>query len=179
MVLFCAKSSFSAHKEEVKKETGLGLSCKKDEDFGKWYSEDIVACKKGTQRLQQRRKQTGGMVLQILELYRRIYEELLAIPVIKGKKSEPEKFAGELYTTTVEVSYVLKVAFIQVVVVSVPYKAADTKGIFDACSVSVNALTRAGFRVEADWSENHSPGWKCSCWEMKVVPLRIEIGPRD
>lgn len=40
---------------------------------------------------------------QILELYRRVYEELLAVPVIKGVKSEVEKFAGGLYTTTVEV----------------------------------------------------------------------------
>lgn len=44
-----------------------------------------------------------GQVLDILELYRRIYEEFLAVPVIKGKKSEHEKFAGGLYTTTVEV----------------------------------------------------------------------------
>jgi len=42
-------------------------------------------------------------VLDILELYRRIYEEYLAVPVIKGKKSELEKFAGGLYTTSVEV----------------------------------------------------------------------------
>lgn len=42
-------------------------------------------------------------VLEILELYRRIYEEFLAIPVVKGKKSELEKFAGGLYTTSVEV----------------------------------------------------------------------------
>lgn len=42
-------------------------------------------------------------VLEILELYRRIYEEFLAVPVGKGKKSELEKFAGGLYTTTVEV----------------------------------------------------------------------------
>ncbi|CAI9767790.1 unnamed protein product [Fraxinus pennsylvanica] len=41
-------------------------------------------------------------VLEILELYRCIYEEFLAVPVIKGKKSEHEKFAGGLYTTTVE-----------------------------------------------------------------------------
>lgn len=38
-----------------------------------------------------------------MELYRRIYEEYLAIPVIKGKKSEMEKFAGGFYTTSVEV----------------------------------------------------------------------------
>ena len=36
-------------------------------------------------------------VLQILDLYARIYEELLAVPVIKGRKSEKEKFAGSLY----------------------------------------------------------------------------------
>jgi prolyl-tRNA synthetase len=41
-------------------------------------------------------------VLQILEFYRLVYEELLAVPVIPGKKSEKEKFAGGLYTTTVE-----------------------------------------------------------------------------
>ncbi|KAJ7281740.1 hypothetical protein C8J57DRAFT_1433541 [Mycena rebaudengoi] len=41
-------------------------------------------------------------VRQILDLYRRVYEELLAVPVIPGVKSEKEKFAGGLYTTTVE-----------------------------------------------------------------------------
>lgn len=41
-------------------------------------------------------------VRQILDLYRRVYEEYLAIPVIPGVKSEKEKFAGGLYTTTVE-----------------------------------------------------------------------------
>jgi len=41
-------------------------------------------------------------VLQILELYRQVYEDLLAIPVVKGKKTDEEKFAGALYTTTIE-----------------------------------------------------------------------------
>lgn len=41
-------------------------------------------------------------VLQILDLYRRVYEDLLAVPVIPGVKSEKEKFAGGLYTTTIE-----------------------------------------------------------------------------
>lgn len=41
-------------------------------------------------------------VKQILDLYRGVYEELLAVPVIPGVKSEKEKFAGGLYTTTVE-----------------------------------------------------------------------------
>lgn len=41
-------------------------------------------------------------VLDILELYRQVYEDLMAVPVVKGRKSEKEKFAGALYTTTVE-----------------------------------------------------------------------------
>jgi prolyl-tRNA synthetase len=44
-------------------------------------------------------------VRAILELYRQVYEELLAVPVIQGVKSEVEKFAGGLYTTTVEVIF--------------------------------------------------------------------------
>ena len=41
-------------------------------------------------------------MLVILDLYRRVYEELLAIPVVPGRKTEKEKFAGADYTTTVE-----------------------------------------------------------------------------
>jgi prolyl-tRNA synthetase len=47
-------------------------------------------------------KEAADEVLQILDLYRRVYEELLAVPVIPGKKSEKEKFAGGYYTTTIE-----------------------------------------------------------------------------
>ncbi|GAV69393.1 tRNA-synt_2b domain-containing protein/HGTP_anticodon domain-containing protein/ProRS-C_1 domain-containing protein [Cephalotus follicularis] len=182
-------------------------------------------------------------VLEILELYRRIYEEFLAVPIIKGKKSEHEKFAGGLYTTSVEAfipntgrgvqgatSHCLgqnfakmfeinyedergekqmvwqnswafttrtigvmvmvhgddkglvlppKVASVQVIVIPVPYKDANTQGIFDACTATVDILCKAGFRAEADFRDNYSPGWKYSHWEMKGVPLRIEIGPKD
>ncbi|MED6167999.1 hypothetical protein PIB30_008021 [Stylosanthes scabra] len=182
-------------------------------------------------------------VLEILELYRRIYEEFLAVPVIKGKKSEMEKFAGGLYTTSVEAfipntgrgvqgatSHCLgqnfakmfeinfenekgekamvwqnswaystrtigvmvmvhgddkglvlppKVASVQVIVIPVPYKDANTQGIFDACTATVNTLCEAGIRAESDFRDNYSPGWKYSHWEMKGVPLRIEIGPKD
>lgn len=41
-------------------------------------------------------------VLSILELYRQVYEDLLAVPVVKGQKTETEKFAGGYHTTTVE-----------------------------------------------------------------------------
>ena len=44
----------------------------------------------------------GEEVLQILDYYAGVYEELLAVPVIRGTKTEKEKFAGGLYTTTVE-----------------------------------------------------------------------------
>ncbi|KAL8823127.1 MAG: hypothetical protein Q9191_006151 [Dirinaria sp. TL-2023a] len=44
----------------------------------------------------------GEEVLQILEWYAGVYEELLAVPVVRGTKTEKEKFAGGLYTTTVE-----------------------------------------------------------------------------
>ncbi|KAM3246435.1 hypothetical protein P3L10_008202 [Capsicum annuum] len=192
--------------------------------------------------LQQRRSQMQR-VLEILELYRRIYEEFLAVPVGKGKKSELEKFAGGLYTTTVEAfipntgrgiqgatSHCLgqsfakifeinfenekgekamvwqnswgfttrtigvmimvhgddkglvlppKVASTQVVVIPVPYKDANTQGIYDACATTVKELNEFGIRAEADLRDNYSPGWKYSHWEMKGVPLRIEIGPKD
>ncbi|CAL9084482.1 unnamed protein product [Musa textilis] len=182
-------------------------------------------------------------VLEILELYRKIYEEFLAIPVVKGRKSELEKFAGGYYTTSVEAfipntgrgiqgatSHCLgqnfakmfqinfendkgekamvwqnswaystrtigvmvmvhgddkglvlppKVASVQVIVIPVPFKDANTDAIFSACSSTVQALREAGFRAEADLRDNYSPGWKYSHWEMKGVPLRIEIGPKD
>lgn len=41
-------------------------------------------------------------MIQILDLYAQVYEDLLAIPVVKGRKTEKEKFAGGDYTTTVE-----------------------------------------------------------------------------
>lgn len=44
----------------------------------------------------------GEEVLQILDWYAAVYNDLLAVPVIKGQKTEKEKFAGGLYTTTVE-----------------------------------------------------------------------------
>ena len=42
-------------------------------------------------------------VLNILDLYSRVYEEILAVPVIKGRKSDKEKFAGGDFTTTTEI----------------------------------------------------------------------------
>ena len=48
------------------------------------------------------KKDADTEVRDILKLYQRVYEDLLAVPVIPGQKTEKEKFAGGLYTTTVE-----------------------------------------------------------------------------
>jgi prolyl-tRNA synthetase len=47
-------------------------------------------------------EEADKQVFEILDYYRRVYEELLAVPVIPGRKSENEKFAGGFYTTTIE-----------------------------------------------------------------------------
>uniref|UniRef100_A0A803MHP1 Aminoacyl-transfer RNA synthetases class-II family profile domain-containing protein n=1 Tax=Chenopodium quinoa TaxID=63459 RepID=A0A803MHP1_CHEQI len=108
-------------------------------------------------------EQADAEVLDILELYRRIYEEFLAVPVVKGKKSEMEKFAGGYYTTSVEIGVMVmthgdgkglvlppKVAAVQVIVVPVSFKDAGTQGIFDAFASTVKTLSEAGIRAERD-----------------------------
>ena len=68
-----------------------------------------------------------------------------------------------------------KIAPIQVVVVPV---AQHKPGVLEAAAKLADALSAAGLRVKVDDSDN-SLGWKCAQWEMKGVPLRVEIGPRD
>jgi prolyl-tRNA synthetase len=188
-------------------------------------------------------------VLEILELYRRVYEELLAVPVVKGTKSEKEKFAGALYSTTCEIfipaagraiqgctSHCLgqnfarmfricvegrepgqptefcwqnswgfttrsigvmtmvhgddqglvlppRVAAVQVVVVPVGLTAktapAEQEAILERCASIVADLKTAGVRAYADVRDNYTVGWKFNHWELKGVPLRLELGPRD
>ena len=48
------------------------------------------------------KKEAEEEVLYILDLYSKVYTDLLAIPVVKGRKTEKEKFAGGDFTTTVE-----------------------------------------------------------------------------
>ena len=67
------------------------------------------------------------------------------------------------------------VAPIQVIVIPVQQ---HKDGVIDAAQKIVDTLKAAGVRVKMDASEQ-SPGWKFSEYEMKGVPLRIEIGPRD
>lgn len=49
------------------------------------------------------KEEADAEVLQVLDFYAGVYQDLLAVPVTKGRKSVKEQFAGALYTTTVEV----------------------------------------------------------------------------
>lgn len=176
--------------------------------------------------------------LQMLEVYADCCEKVLAMPVIRGDKTEKEKFAGAVNTYTIEcmmhdhkalqsgtshffgdgftrafditftdkenkLSYPFqtswgmstriiggiimthgdnnglvlppKVAPIQVIVVPV---AQQKEGVLDKAYELLDRLKEAGIRAKIDASSN-SMGWKCAQWEMKGVPLRVEIGPRD
>ena len=68
---------------------------------------------------------------------------------------------------------------LQIIVVPVPFKDADTHAIYNACVETVQTLRATGFRIEEDIRDNYPPGWKYSHWELKNVPLHIEISPRD
>lgn len=187
-------------------------------------------------------------VLEILDLYAQVYTDLLAIPVVKGRKTEKEKFAGGDYTTTVEAfisasgraiqgatshhlgqnfskmfeivfedpetqqkQYVYQnswgittrtigvmimvhadnqgivlpphVASIQAIVVpcgiTVNTKDSERAELLDACRSLEKQLCAKGIRCEGDYRDNYSPGWKFNHWELKGVPLRIELGPKD
>lgn len=188
-------------------------------------------------------------VLQILDLYASVYEDLLAIPVVKGRKSDREKFAGGLYTTTVEAfipaagrgiqggtshclgqnfskmfdisvenpnnseersfvwqnSWGLTTRTIGVVVMVhgddkglvLPPRAAQVQVIVVPCGITVkmteddktklinkveevvSILKKAGIKARSDVRDNVSPGFKFNHWELKGVPIRLEIGPRD
>lgn len=176
--------------------------------------------------------------LKMLALYKEFAESCLAIPVITGRKTEKEKFAGAMatygmeammkdgkslqagtthyfgqnfskafdikyldkdgaqkyaYTVSFGVSTRLigalimahgderglvlppKVAPVQAVIIPI---AAKKGGVLEVCEEVKAKLEKQGIRVELDNSDN-SPGWKFNEWEMKGVPLRIEIGPRD
>jgi len=72
-----------------------------------------------------------------------------------------------------------RVAPTQVVIVPIPARSEeDTSRVSEAVSRVVKELTAAGVRAEADWTDKR-PGWKFNEWELKGVPLRIEVGPRD
>lgn len=175
---------------------------------------------------------------RMLNVYADFCENALAMPVIKGKKTESDKFAGAVSTYAIEalmhdgkalqagtshyfgdgfakafgIEYTDKenkrvfphqtswgvttrligavimthgddnglvlppaVAPVQVVIIPI---AQHKEGVLDKADELKERLAKAGCRVKLDDSEN-SPGWKFAEYEMKGVPVRVEIGPKD
>lgn len=179
--------------------------------------------------------------LKILnQVYRDYIENDLAIPVIVGRKTEKEKFAGALHTYTLEAlmtdgkvlqagtshnlgqnfakafnikyldedqqeKYVWqtswgtttrligalvmvhgddrglnlppKVAPVQVIIIPIMFD--KTKKEVRNKAEDIITILKKDFRVEIDGRDEYTPGWKFNEWEMKGVPLRLEIGPKD
>lgn len=176
--------------------------------------------------------------LRMLNVYAEFHENVLAIPVIKGRKTDSDKFAGAEATYAIEalmhdgkslqagtshyfgdgfarafdIQYADKenklvyphqtswgvstrmiggiimthgddsglvlppaIAPIQVVVIPV---AMHKPGVVEKANEIADRLRAAGIRVKVDVSDN-SAGWKYAEYEMKGVPVRLEIGPRD
>ncbi|CAI4512469.1 BDH_1b_G0023620.mRNA.1.CDS.1 [Saccharomyces cerevisiae] len=189
-------------------------------------------------------------VLQILDFYAGVYEELLAVPVVKGRKTEKEKFAGGDFTTTCEgyipqtgrgiqgaTSHHLGQNFSKMFNLSVENPLgsdhpkifayqnswglstrvigvmvmihSDNKGLvipprvsqFQSVVIPVgitkktseeqrkhiqetarsveSRLEKVGIRAFGDYNDNYTPGWKFSQYELKGIPIRIELGPKD
>ena len=175
---------------------------------------------------------------QMLNIYADFLENVLAMPVVKGRKTDKEKFNGAEETYTVEcmmhdrkalqagtshyfgdgfarafdITFTGKdnqlhhpyqtswgvstrmiagiimvhgdnsglvlpprIAPIQVVIIPV---AQHKDGVIQANEAVADRLKKAGFRVKLDASDN-TPGWKFAEYEMKGVPLRLELGPKD
>ncbi|MFR2534239.1 MAG: proline--tRNA ligase [Clostridia bacterium] len=183
-------------------------------------------------------KEAEDRTLQMLDVYADVIENLLAIPVLKGRKTEKEKFAGAENTYTVEtlmhdgralqagtshyfgqnftkpfgitfqnregkeaypyqtswgistrlIGAVImahgdnrglklppRVAPIQAVIVPI---AMHKEGVKEKAQEVYEQLME-NYRMEIDLREQVSPGYKFNDWELRGVPIRIELGPRD
>ena len=183
-------------------------------------------------------EEAKNLTLKMLDTYKEIIEELLAIPVLQGRKTPKEQFSGAVATYTVEtlmhdgralqagtshyfgqnftkpfnikfqnregkeeyayqtswgistrlIGAVImahgdnrglklppKVAPIQVVIVPI---AQHKEGVSKKATELFNKLNEK-FRAHIDLRDNCSPGYKFNDWEMRGIPVRIEIGPRD
>jgi prolyl-tRNA synthetase len=186
------------------------------------------------------REEAEEETLRMLGVYADFAEKDAAVPVVQGRKSDSEKFAGGVASYTIEAmmgnywalqagtSHFLgqnfakafnityldqsnelqhcwttswgvstrmegavimahgddqglilppKIAPIQVVIVPI-WRNDDQKSVVMEGVDRVKRML-AGLRVEIDAREGQSPGWKFNEWELRGVPLRIEIGPRD
>jgi prolyl-tRNA synthetase len=184
-------------------------------------------------------KECDKETLTYIESYQKLCKDLLALPVLVGKKTEKEKFAGAKYTLTIEafmpdgkalqcgtshnlgqsfakgfgISYIgkdekkhlpwqnswglstrligglvmshsddkglvlpPKVAYNQIVIIPILFDKTKEKVLAKAEEIK-KELNK--FNPILDNAEDYSPGYKFSEYEMKGIPLRIEIGPRD
>ena len=71
------------------------------------------------------------------------------------------------------------IAPIQIVIVPIYFKEGGKESIISKAQRVADTLRNAGLRIRLDAREQYTPGWKFNDWELKGVPLRIEIGPRD
>ncbi len=180
--------------------------------------------------------------LRMLDVYVDFAENDAAIPVIKGVKSDRERFAGAVESYTIEAmmgngwalqmgtSHYLGTKFaqafnisfldqnnvsqlchttswgvstrmvgaiimahgddqglrlppvlapIQVVIVPIWRKEAERASVFEVAERVRTMLRDEGIRVKIDLRDDQTPGFKFNDWEMRGVPIRIEIGPRD
>ena len=76
-----------------------------------------------------------------------------------------------------------KVAQIQVVVVpcgiTVKTASADRVKVYEKAEALEKALKASGIRAKADLRDNYTPGYKFNDWELRGVPIRLEVGPKD
>jgi len=72
-----------------------------------------------------------------------------------------------------------RIAPFQVVIVPIPFKGAEPEAIEAKAKEIRDKLTQKGLNVILDDRGEYTPGWKFNQWELKGVPVRIEIGPRD
>jgi len=72
-----------------------------------------------------------------------------------------------------------KVAPIQAVIVPIVFSSNKANEVLQMCNSLVERLGAKGVRTHLDSRERYTPGWKFNEWELKGVPLRIEVGPRD
>jgi len=184
-------------------------------------------------------EQCDREALMILDEYKKLAMDLLAVPVLIGIKTDKEKFAGAQHTYTIEsfmpdgkalqlatshnlgqgfakafnIRYVdrdkqnkipwqnswgfstrligalvlmhgddkglvipPKIAPIQVVIVPIIFEDSKKRVIEEAKKIK---KMLKDYNVELDLREEYSAGWKFNEWEMKGVPIRLEIGPKD
>jgi prolyl-tRNA synthetase len=67
----------------------------------------------------------------------------------------------------------------QVVIVPIARNDAQRERVSQAVEEILAKLSAADVRVKADWRDQLTPGYKFNDWEMRGVPLRLEVGPRD